>query len=134
MALSAVIQSASKYTKYTERLWEREKSPENDNEFDRLPGEVSCDYKVAGLSDMLADRVSFVLLTPTSAELFSTESIWILSRRPVCLRRGRSPLPAVVLSLMTVTFSLKCENARPPKRVCVFVSVFLAACMFSRAS
>lgn len=133
MALSAVIQLDSKYTKYTERLWDREKSPENDNEFDRL-GEVSCNYKVAGLSDMLADRVSFVLFTPTSAELFLTESIWILSRRPVCLRRGRSPLPAVVLSLMTVTFSLKCENARPPKRVCVFVSVFLAACMFSRAS
>lgn len=56
-------------TWYTEIEGER-KSPENGYELDRLSDTASCNDKVGRLSEMLPDRVSFVLLTLTSAELF----------------------------------------------------------------
>lgn len=60
-------------TRYTEIEGER-KSPENGYELDRL-SVTARNYKVGSLSEMLPDRVSFVLLTLTSAELFGQKAL-----------------------------------------------------------
>lgn len=52
------------------RDWGREKIAQKGYELDRLSDAAPCNYQVGSLSEMLPDRVRFVLLTLTSAELF----------------------------------------------------------------